>query len=525
MSDQIQRKPHQDSDMVDTVKVKKTVGRLWKRKWWILSGTILGAAICFAYLWFCVTPLYEASVTLYVNNSSSQENTGSITQSDIYASTQLVDTYAAIILSDAILEAVIDDTALDMTIDELAKILEIEAVNNTEVFQVAVLYSDPETAARIVDSIAEIAPERISSIVKGSSVTVINYARMPSKIAYPDYVRTTMKGAMTGAIFLTGFLIILDMINTRIRVESDFSRWQFPLLASIPDLMDKEQSGYGYYGKESGRKPGSRKKDGKKHKEVIRDNRQKSSNDSFMLSNEVPFAAQEAYKTLRTNVIYSSPDQDKKIIIITSARQGETKTTTAFQLAAAFAQNQSRTLLMDCDLRIPTIARRLGIKQIPGLTDLILGMEAGEKVIYELENGLHVLTSGTIPPNPTEILGSQRMERILNQLIQAYDYIIIDTPPLDPMADAAILARYATDVILVVRQNTTERAEIDAAVEKLELAKAKILGFVFTCVTESERHSYRKKGYEYYYSYAASSTAEGSARKSKSGKEGRHEQH
>lgn len=515
MSDQIQRKPQQDSDMIDMVKVKKIMGRLWKGKAWILSGAVLGAVICFAYLWLAVTPLYKASVTLYVNNSSSQENSGSITQSDIYASTQLVDTYAAIILSDAILEAVIDDTALDMTIDELSEILSIESVNNTEVFQVAVLYSDPETAARIVDSIAQIAPERIASIVKGSSVTVINYARMPDKIAYPDYIGTIMKGFAAGAIFLTGCLIIRDMMNTRIRSESDFSRWKYPLLASVPDLMDKGQSGYGYYEKEADKKTNTRRKEEKKKKENIRRDRQKGPNDSFLLSDEVPFGAQEAYKTLRTNVIFSSPDQEKKIILITSARQGEAKTTTAFQLASAFAQNQSRVLLMDCDLRIPMIARRLGIKQIPGLTDLILGMETGNSVIYELKNGLHVLTAGTIPPNPTEILGSKRMEYAMDQLVQSYDYIIMDTPPLDPMSDAVVLARYATDVILAVRQNTTEKTEIDAAVEKLELVKAKILGFVFTCVTENERHSYRKRGYEYYYSYAASNPSEGGLRKSK----------
>lgn len=457
--------------------------KLWKRKFLILVGGILSAILCFAYLWFCITPLYKASVTLYVNNSSSRESAGSITQSDLYASTQLVDTYAAIILSDGILEDVINDVSLDITIDELAEILEIESVNDTEVFQVSVLHSEPETAAHIVDSIADIAPERIASIVKGSSVTVINYARIPAKIAYPDYAQKTMFGLIGGIIFFTGCFIFLDMMNTCVRTSMDFSQWKYPLLASIPDFMDKRQS-----------------------------------KNTFMLAESAPFAVQEAYKTLRTNVIYSSPDQKKKVIVITSVQRGEAKTTTAVNLAIAFAQNKSKVLLIDCDLRIPTIEKRLGIKRVPGLTDLMMGMKEDERVIHTLKNGLNVMPSGTIPPNPTEMLGSQKMEHILSQLVQDYDYIIMDTPPLEAMSDAAILTRYATDVILVVRQNMTEKAEIDAVIRKLELAKAKILGFVFTCVTENGKESYRKKYYGYGYMDAASS---GRTRKLKKGKEGK----
>ena len=208
----------------------------------------------------------------------------------------------------------------------------------------------------------------------------------------------------------------------------------------------------------------------------------------------------------------------KKIIIITSVQRGEAKSTTAINLAIAFAQNKSKVLLIDCDLRIPTIEKRLGIKRVPGLTDLMMGIKEDERVIHTLKSGLNVMPSGTIPPNPTEMLGSQKMEHILGQLVQDYDYIIMDTPPLEAMSDAAILTKYATDVILVVRQNMTEKSEIDAVIGKLELAKAKILGFVFTCVAENGKDSYRKKYYDYGYADAAPS---GRTRKLKKGKKGK----
>ena len=478
--DKIPMGSSQATNHSESIYIPDLFRRLWKRKFSILLGAVLGAAALFVFSWFLITPLYEASVTLYVNNSSSQENTSSITQSDLYASTQLVDTYAAIILSDAILENVISDVSLDMTIDELADILKIESVNDTEVFKVTVQYADPSTAAGIVDSIAGIAPGQIASIVRGSSVTVINYARIPTGISFPNYTLAALIGFAAGMFLVAGYLLILEMLNTRIRAASDFSRWEYPLLASVPDFLDKNQANYGYHKKE------------------------RADTASCTLAENTPFAVQEAYKTLRTNVIFSSPDKEKKVIIISSTLQGETKTTTALNLATAFAQNQSKVLLIDCDLRLPSVAKRLGLKQTPGLTDLLLGMETDGEVLHAMKSGLHVLPSGTIPPNPTEMLSSQKMERMIRQMSEHYDYIIMDTPPLETMPDAAILSRYATDVILVVRQDTTEKAELDAVVNKLELAQAKILGFVFTCVTEDDRRSYNKYGYHYGYSYRKS---------------------
>lgn len=502
--------PMKKTDMQDSVYIPDLLRRLWERRLPILLGAMMGAALFFAVSWFFITPLYEASVTLYVNNSSSQENTSNITQSDLYASSQLVDTYAAIILSDAILEDVISSVSLDMSIDELAAILEIKSVNDTEVFKVIVHYANPEMAAQIVDSIAEIAPEQITRIVKGSSVTVINYARIPSDIAFPDYMLMTAAGLAAGMLLVAGYLLIREMMDTRVKTALDFARWSYPLLAVIPDFQDKRASGYGYYGKKG------------KNKESAE--AQKAAADTCILTENTPFAVQEAYKTLRTNVIFSSPDQEKRIIIISSALQSEAKSTTAINLATAFAQNQSKVLLMDCDLRIPSVAKRLGLEQTPGLTDLLMGMKTDGKVLCAMKNGLHVLTSGTIPPNPTEMLGSKKLEHILKQLTESYDYIIVDTPPLETMPDAAILSRLATDVILVVRQNCAEKNELDAVVKKLELAQAKILGFVFTCVTEGDRRTYKKYGYRYGYSYQKSG-GKSNSHKSKASAEAKQHEH
>lgn len=462
---------------------------LWKWKIPILLSSVLCAVVFFFVSKICITPLYKTSATLYVSNGIATENPGNyISSSDLSASSQLVDTYAAIILSDAILEDVIADCSLDIGIDELASMLSINSVNNTEVFTIAVQYHDPQKASEIVNSITKIAPEQISSIINGSSVTIINNARVPSSISYPSYKKVVVIGFALGMFVAMGYLLIKEMMNTRIRTASDFLCWEYPLLASVPDFVSNAQEKYGYY-----------KNRKRRHKKDVN---RKTNTDSCLLTDDTPFAVQEAYKTLRTNVIFSSPDQEKKILIVTSAKQGEAKTTTAINLAIAFAQNQSKVLLISCDLRLPTIAKRLKISAIPGLTDLMIGMDTDEGVIRVLDNGLHILPSGTIPPNPTEILGSKKMERVLQLLSKSYDYIIVDTPPLETMPDAAIISKYATDVILVARQNVAERNELGAVINKLELAQAKIMGFVFTCVAGDEQYTYKKYGYHYGYPYS-----------------------
>lgn len=223
----------------------------------------------------------------------------------------------------------------------------------------------------------------------------------------------------------------------------------------------------------------------------------------YLLTDTVPFAIQEAYKMIRTNIIFSIPDQKCKKILVTSALQGEAKSTTAVNVSIAFAQNQSRILLVDCDLRLPTDAKKLNAQQSPGLTNLLVGMCTLDEAIQQLPSGLDVLAAGDIPPNPSELLGSPRMEQLMKELESRYEYIILDTPPICAVADATILSKMASGVILVVRQGIATRENVNNALEKLKVANAKVLGTVMTGAANEKTKSYSKgKGYGYGYGYA-----------------------
>lgn len=222
-----------------------------------------------------------------------------------------------------------------------------------------------------------------------------------------------------------------------------------------------------------------------------------------LLSEDSPFAVQEAYKGLRTNVIFSFQEGKNKKIVVTSAGQGEAKSTTAINLGITFAQNHAKVIVVDCDMRLPTVGLKTGIKQSPGLSNFLVGVNSITDILHHLDNGLDVIPAGDIPPNPTELLGSEKMKQLLDALTKFYDYILLDTPPVCIVADAVILTPLTSGTIIVARQNVATQDSMDETLRKLKMAGTKILGFVFTGVENEKEKAYRNKGaYGYGYDYS-----------------------
>ena len=201
----------------------------------------------------------------------------------------------------------------------------------------------------------------------------------------------------------------------------------------------------------------------------------------------------ESYRTLRTNIQYSSFDNPVKSIVLTSSEPGEGKSTTSANLALSFALDNKRVILIDCDLRKPVVHKEFGISNSKGLTEFLLGKEEFSKVVHKHKSGLHILPSGLIPPNPAEMLASRAMEHLLAQLEERYDYIIIDTPPVNAVADSKILSTKVDGTILVVKYGYTKKDVVLEAVKGLKAVKANIIGTVFN---GEESH---KSKYYYYY--------------------------
>lgn len=212
----------------------------------------------------------------------------------------------------------------------------------------------------------------------------------------------------------------------------------------------------------------------------------------FIVEKDPKSIAAESYRTLRTNLQYSSFDEEYKVIVVTSAEPGEGKSTTAGNLALSIAEGDKKVVLIDCDLRKPSLHKKFEISNTAGLSDVIVGKESISVVGHRHNNNLTILTSGKIPPNPSEMLGSKSMKALLDALRKVFDYVILDTPPVQAVTDAQILSNRADGTILVVRAEKTKKDSVVNSINLLKKVNANIIGTVLNGV-DTKRNSY------YYY--------------------------
>ena len=223
-----------------------------------------------------------------------------------------------------------------------------------------------------------------------------------------------------------------------------------------------------------------------------------------MLGSKLNFAAAEAYKLLRTNLTFSLADETGcKVIGITSALREEGKSTTSINLAYTIAETGKDVLLLECDLRLPSISKRLNLNARPGISNLLAGQCSGGDVLQKsgLHDSMTVITAGDIPPNPAELLGSEQMATMVRELAKTFDVIVIDLPPVTAVSDALIMSRLLSGMIVVVRQDYCGRDELDEVVRQLRFAEAKILGFVVTDADTQQKNYKRYKKYKKYGYY------------------------
>ncbi len=233
----------------------------------------------------------------------------------------------------------------------------------------------------------------------------------------------------------------------------------------------------------------------------------------FVVSKDAPFQFVEAYKSLRTNLEFLSATSNCKTILITSSVPEEGKSNVAINLAITLAASNKRVVLVDCDMRKSAISRYLRIpRSHSGLTNVITTKDVGklpDALLRLKDNGITVLPVGTIPPNPAELLSTPIVERIFAALQQTYDYVIVDTPPVSVVTDAAVLSRVSDGVLLVVRPGVTTIQGAQLSKKNLEAVDAHILGVVMNGY--NVKKTGRKDGYSYAYSYGYYDTKQDSS--------------
>lgn len=222
------------------------------------------------------------------------------------------------------------------------------------------------------------------------------------------------------------------------------------------------------------------------------------------LHKNLEFTATEQYKLLRANLSFTLPDDRKCAIIgVTSSMRGEGKSTTAVNLSYVLAESGKRVLLIDADLRIPSIAKKMEISGSPGLTNLLVDFESQQFSAFKSTflNNWYILPAGDLPPNPSELLGSRKMEKLLASLSEKFDYIVVDLPPVNIVSDALAISRLISGMIVVVREDYTEKKELETCLRQLKLSNVNVLGCVINGVKtgKGKYYSRYRRYYKYYY--------------------------
>lgn len=215
-----------------------------KKAWMIALSAILAGALFLTYTLCFVAPQYQTGVTIYVNNGANNNNSGSISTTDLAVALRLVNTYVNILKSDTVLEKVIENAGLDLKAKDVRRMMTAEPVEETEMFKVMITANDPNQAAKIANSIAAVAPAEIATIIDGSAAKIIDYAKVPTERHSPSYTINTIIGVVVGAMLAVAYVLLCQIMDTHVKNEDDLAKIsQIPVVGLIPEMVDEQKTG------------------------------------------------------------------------------------------------------------------------------------------------------------------------------------------------------------------------------------------------------------------------------------------
>lgn len=454
-----------------------------RRRWRSIVGLVLVAVAISAAITFTRTPQYESSTKVFLRVDTTN-------MTDAYAASFFLNSraaaYADVAKSTDLAQRVIDQLDLDVTAQDLSSRISAQVVESTTSIQITVRDDNARDAQKLADVTTDEFTKYVAGLETpdtGKSSPIV--AQVTDKASYNPSAVSPQVALNLVVAFLIGLLggialaVAREVLDRTIRTADHVAELtDAPVLASI-----------GY------------------------DDDIKS---APLLTDLGGFAARtEAFRLLRTNLQFIDLDHQPRCLVITSAVPGEGKTMTSTNLAVALAQTGRNTLIIDADLRRPRVASTLGLDPAIGLTTALVGKtEIHDAIQVHEASGLHVLASGAKPPNPTEILQSKITQDLIRRLRSSYDMVIIDAPPLLPVADASVLAKLADGVIIVVRHANTTRDQVNEAINRLQHVGARLYGVVVNMVAKRAVGSY----YYYYYEESGQTPAAKAGKKDKKDK-------
>lgn len=460
--------------------------RILRKNWLIIvSVTLLGVTVAAAFT-LTRTPVYESQSTVFVSTQGG--STTAELQQGLSFTQARINTYVGLAETPAVLTPVVSSLGLTETAEELARRVTAAAALNSTLITVTVTGTDPAGAADVANavasSLATVVPRLEPEAEDGSSPVRLSRVRDAQPALRPSSPNVPVNLAIGGLIGLfagLGAAVLRTGLDNRVRTPREAEQ-----LTGAPGI------GAIAYDAKAKERP--------------------------LIVHADPLSPRaESFRALRTNLQFLDMG-GRSSFVVTSSIPNEGKSTTTINLAIALADAGKRVALLDADLRKPKIAEYLGIEGGAGLTDVLIGRATINDVMMPWGGrSLYVLPSGKVPPNPSELLGSQQMGRLLEMLEREFDVVLFDAPPLLPVTDAAILARVTSGAIMIVSAGKTTKHQLAGATEALNNVGAKLAGFVMSMVpTRGPDSYYSGYGYGYGYGYTQEPTSKKSRKSAES---------
>ncbi|WP_431278364.1 polysaccharide biosynthesis tyrosine autokinase [Leifsonia poae] len=432
----------------------------FRRYWYIVVVATIVGAIGGWGLSQAATPVYTATSSLYFSlNFGGTAN--DLNQGSTYTQNQML-SFAQLAESPLVLNPVIEGLDLGVKPSELADTISVSTPQNTVILELSVSSTDPAEAAKIANAVAGSLSDKVEEIAPKSvagdttvAVRVIEPAATPVFPSSPNTRLNLVAGMVIGLLLGSLIIVLRELLDTRVHTAGIATA-----VTGVPLLGTAER--------EKRRSVGP---------VVLRD----------PLSN-----AAENYRQLRSNLEFVAVDSDTLGFVVTSSVPSEGKSLIALNLALALAESGRKVLLVDADLRRPMVAAYTGLPGTAGLTSVLVGRASVDDVLQTWgETGLHVLTSGPIPPNPSELLSSRAMAELVDHLVHDYDVVVFDTAPMGAVADAAIVARMVDGALIVADRTRVHRPQLAQTMDSLEKSGVRVLGLVLNRATPTkDRHAY-----------------------------------
>ena len=411
-------------------------------------------------------PLYTTYTTIILTKSNETQTSTTITQNDILLNQKLVETYTRIIKSKLVLDQVISETGITYTAEELGQNVAVEAYENTEMLKISVTDSDPELAASIANSIAQVFSGEVAKIYQMNNISVIDIAQVPEEVSNNTLTRDFFIALFISIFGSIGVIFIIYYFDDSIKLTDDLEEEiGMPVIAKVfkSDIGSK--------------------------------NRGKV---ELLVQKYPKSVVSESIKTLRTNLQFSSVDSELKTILVTSSIPGEGKSFISANLAISFTQTDKKVLIVDCDMRKGRQHRIFKLSNTKGLSNLLIDDMTNYKDYINKTSikNLYVMTRGTVPPNPSELLNSNKNSELIKILRSKFDIIIFDGVPCNGLPDSIIMSKLVDKVLIVSSESVTPSSVLESTKKQLKNVEAPVAGDVLNNV--NRKNSKYGKYYGYY---------------------------